>query len=456
MDSRRILISIIILVLLLRFVLIFVNEGLWWDEAVYLGLADNIKEFRYSLSESEPVESFRPPLFPLLLAMGFDSILPARILTWFFGMLSVYGTYLLGRRFLNEEHSLIAAAFLSSFPLLIFFGNKILTESLFVTLLSFSLLFYLKSFEVRRYSILAGALTGILIMTRYFGLIVVFLCSLYYLYRKSYRHFLFFSLALLIIISPWLIFNQMTFGNPIGAMIINYQIYSSTPPEPWYLLFKDFFYIFGPVGFLSMAGILLIFRNIRENRDFHILFLLSILPIVAFFAAGHKEHRYLVSFFPIYALTASYFMNYFKDFRKPLLVISMILVLVSAGIGAKHVWDDREGGKALLEASLYLRNNTPEDSVILSEFYSPLYPRKWSALNPWVEYVGKRKVVLFPENISDMEDVLNSADYALIYSFGPRVPEYAAEYVEKSARFVEVARFSQWGKNDAVKVYRVV
>ena len=68
---------LILLLINIGFMVYFynVNQGYWWDEAVYLGLAQNLNEGRGYWINVEGQEAFRPPLLPYLTAglfsMGF-------------------------------------------------------------------------------------------------------------------------------------------------------------------------------------------------------------------------------------------------------------------------------------------------------------------------------------------------------------------------------------------------
>jgi len=113
-----------------------INKGLWWDEAVYLGLAKNLFERKgYFINFNQ--ETFRPPLFPVLIS----------ILWYFFGIsenivrffivivsiLSIFLTYLLTKEIFGEEEALWASLFLATSHMFLFYSLKILTESLLKT-----------------------------------------------------------------------------------------------------------------------------------------------------------------------------------------------------------------------------------------------------------------------------------------------------------------------------------
>src|SRR3989338_5468295 len=74
------------------------NQGVWWDEAVYLGLANGLAQGRYSLDPVFPADSFRPPLLPLLLLPFRADPLLARLATLGTALLAIAATALLAER----------------------------------------------------------------------------------------------------------------------------------------------------------------------------------------------------------------------------------------------------------------------------------------------------------------------------------------------------------------------
>ncbi|MBI2574421.1 hypothetical protein HYV82_00885, partial [Candidatus Woesearchaeota archaeon] len=79
-----------------------------WDEAVYIGMGKHI----YSLGSSGLLEPIRPLGLPLLLGsfwkLGVSSVLAYRLLALSFAAVSVFMTYLLGRRLFGSEGSAAA------------------------------------------------------------------------------------------------------------------------------------------------------------------------------------------------------------------------------------------------------------------------------------------------------------------------------------------------------------
>ena len=77
------------------------NQGLWWDEAVYLGLAQNMIAGEGYFLNAPGTESFRPPLFPGLIAFSWLFTGPveaaARLIPFIAAITAVLMTYVLGR-----------------------------------------------------------------------------------------------------------------------------------------------------------------------------------------------------------------------------------------------------------------------------------------------------------------------------------------------------------------------
>ena len=114
-----------------------VNQGYWWDEAVYLGLARNLYEGNgYFVNMNQ--DSFRPPFFPALTAgmwwaFGFSEPL-VKALPPLFLMLSGIVMYFFGKKLYGMEAGIWASLMLVTSHMFLFYGQKFLTETLFVFL----------------------------------------------------------------------------------------------------------------------------------------------------------------------------------------------------------------------------------------------------------------------------------------------------------------------------------
>src|SRR3989338_8433672 len=131
----------------------------------------------------------RFPAFPFALSLVYrvwdGGLLACRLLSIAFGLGAVVLTYLLGRKLFGEPAGFWAALLLGSSPLFAFLSDKVLTESMFVFLLVAGLGLVVMAGENRKWLIALGAVFGLLVLTRFFGLYLAPIALLYWWRRGS-------------------------------------------------------------------------------------------------------------------------------------------------------------------------------------------------------------------------------------------------------------------------------
>jgi hypothetical protein len=126
--------------------------------------------------------------------------------------------------------------------------------------------------------------------------------------------------------------------------------------------------------------------------------------------------------------------------RKEKLVIGIAVLfsLFSFSAGLSMVHYDLGSGKAMMDAAAWLKNNTENNSYIISENY------------PVINYVSGRNVFMFPRNLSSFDTLVNDYNitYCLVDNWEPSTPEYATNLSHPL-----VARFESNGQ--IVLIYRL-
>lgn len=189
--------------------------------------------------------SYRPPLYNFLLSLAMlpaQTYKSAQLVGVFFGAILVLPTYLLSKRFLDQKYSLTAAALTALNP-------WILDRSLFVIpyvlVVYFTLLllhFYAKKGAWTSWLYL-GAVAGagyLVHPTFQISLAAVAVLGwIEYRSRLFNKNLLCLALVFLVIVSPWLVRNQLLFGNPLytptrqmlfAGDLEDYE--RLTPPQP--------------------------------------------------------------------------------------------------------------------------------------------------------------------------------------------------------------------------------
>jgi len=456
---RRVIFLIIVVSIVTIFLAAFVNQGMWWDEAVYLGLGRNIGNGFYSLERGEMTDTFRPPFFPLLIFPFSESVFLARMAVAIFSVFAVLATYCMARELLGKDGALLAALFLSTNQLFVFFSTKILSESLFITFLSLSLLFFLR--RARPMSAFAsGVFAAAALMTRYLGTILALSYALWFIWscirkrdQKTLREAGLVTLGFVISILPWLAMSQIYYGSVLGAYLDNLATYSGAFSTEFSLLFQDVYSVFGFQIIFVIIG-LYAFIKAKKSAYGFLLACLFLLPLVFFFMAFHREPRYLLSYMPVYAIFCGKAVEFKRikigkksvNSARYLASFAIIVCIAALFTGASNFWNDRLSGENLVQASYYLKNMTSNDSVIMTES------------RPYIFYFAERGAVRFPEKREDIGEIIKeyNVKFILAYKFEPGNPPYVADYFRNSPDFKLVKSYEQWGDPEAVRIYRAI
>jgi 4-amino-4-deoxy-L-arabinose transferase-like glycosyltransferase len=457
---KYVLLSLILISLSAKLALVFFNQGMWWDEAVYLGLGEGVLNGHYSIDAQSAIETFRPPLFPVIISFFAGNALLVRIIVVLISMTSVAATYFLARELFGKEAALWACAFVSANQLFIFFSTKALTEPLFISLASVSLLLLFRSEKKLAFSLLSGIVAGLAFLTRYLGTILVFSYFLYFLFlairgKKRARvaeGFVLFIAGFVTVLSPWLAVSFFAYGSVLGAYFTNLSVFSGGPASSLLEHASGVFDIFGLLLPFMALGMYVFLKQLKRDLPAVRLALLAAfsIPLAFVVFAPHVEPRYLLSYIPVYAVffgvSLAHGIGALKRNARFLVPAALILIVLSMIAGLGMIWNDRNAAVALVEGSRYLRATTNASDVVMSESY------------PYLYYIAERRTVRFPENPDDLAGVVkdNGVGYVLLYKFEPGNPAYTATYFENNKDFEPIKSFEQWGDPGAVTIYRAV
>ena len=419
---------------------------LWWDEVVYLSLGKSILRGEYEIEPGR--DSFRPMLFPFLIALSFlingESLV--RILTIIFSISSIIVTYFMGKKLFDVKTGLLAALIMTSFPLFIFNTNKILAEMIFLTFTSLAVTtFYLGVEKNKNFLYLSAFFTGISILTKYFGYFLPIIYLVYILFRKKSQIFkkkeFYISIIILsLILMPQFIINTIYYRNPIGGFFENADIYFSSTEHPFYFFFADSWEIFGLSVILIPVGIFYALKNKRSNIILILIY--ALIPFIFFSSMPHKEPRYLVSFFPAFSCLIVFAIkktpNRFKTFMYVLLLVNLIFGLY---LGNEMIASEEVELNFLKEGSLYVEKITHKSEYVMSESY------------PYLSYYANRIAIRPPEDKENFYSLLE--EYNITYVFVDDAelgnPNYLLDEL-RTSKFEEVKSFSN--QHRRVTIYK--
>jgi len=203
-------------------------DGIWaFDSYGYWYLGKNLSEHGVFSQHMNPPfypDYFRTPLYPLFLALfqilnadNFILILVQVILS----VLTCYFTFRISKEILqNERAGLIAALIMALDVPSIVLSDFVLTETLFSFLFIISCFLFLRFMKEKKLSslVFSGIIFGLCMLCRPIVafLPLLFLFFIAFIHRKeivkAIQHSAIFGMALLLVISPWVLRNKNVFG----------------------------------------------------------------------------------------------------------------------------------------------------------------------------------------------------------------------------------------------------
>lgn len=221
------IIFILGLALRLLFIFYFPQPEVIHDASQYDTLGISIIQGKgFSFLDGIPTAR-REPLYPLFLAIIYSifghSYLAARIFQAILGALMCVFIYFIGKKIFGKNCGLLASIFCALYPHFIVTTGFLLTETLFIFLLSISMLFLINGLEKRKFLLLSGIFLGLSTLTRSITILLPFFLgiSFFILMKKKEAiiNFLIISICMGLMIIPWTIRNYIRFNTFIPMAI---------------------------------------------------------------------------------------------------------------------------------------------------------------------------------------------------------------------------------------------
>lgn len=271
LDSIFMIVCLLIALGLRLAVILNQPEQLILDRDAYLGIATNIAEGHgYTNTNSSIPTAFRPPLYPLVLAVGFLGFsVPVTVagINLFAGLMTVWLTARLGQRLCLGRLRFVAALLVAVDPLLLQYASRPMTESLCTFLATLWLWLATadadpsKPGRLSLNGFFSGIAFGLLVLSRPTFWPITGFCLLYWLFtwwktHKSDKSASSNNLwggvwslcGTMILVAPWVIRNWIIFGIPIlttthgGYTLLlgnNPVFYEQVVRQPWGTTWPD-------------------------------------------------------------------------------------------------------------------------------------------------------------------------------------------------------------------------
>jgi len=341
LDEKRVIITLIVVVCILRFITIFISmDELIFDEVSFLGIARGLSEGKgYGYVAGKLIDTWRPPMLPFILSLFVN--LPiveiiGRCISFVIGLLAILAIYITGKRLFNEQIGLYASLILASTPLHWFYSTKILTE---VFTVFFSVLFVYFLFRTKENSknvIYLSIVLALAFLAKYTSLIFIIFAFFILIWKKprifisKYTHIAIVLFFLILI--PWFILNMYTFSTPFGSAesaLVRAQSREGISS----INFNFYYFYFGLPVVTSIYGIFFVLSLYylwkEKNEKYIIIFLFVIFIMLSLSVLDVKRERYLLPALPGIVFLECYALMKIRPIVKNyfLLIISIFVIL---------------------------------------------------------------------------------------------------------------------------------
>lgn len=435
-NLKSILYVILIFGAILRFYFLNIakNQAHWWDSLAYGSLAKNMI---YHIWDSTPFimheAVIRPPLLPLIwswmLRLGAADYFMIALTGIIPSAVSVFLVYLIGKEMYGRKVGIISAIFASFSWILLFYSVRVMTDIPSMTLILASIYFFIKSYDnlnVKHWS--ASVLfLALAVLFRYSHAVIAlaYVLFLVFIHKKklvSNKRFWQGGLIGSIPIILFIVINLFTYGSIIPASEEYISSAGQKAEFAWYTLGFLNHILRSPLVWLFYLGVFAIvyktsisygFISKEKETRMHLFNLLMLIVVFSFFIFGIKaaEDRYLLGLsgimFIIPALSLSYIYNLLSKNKKELAAIVVILFLIwsaysNIAFANTMIADKKETYKQMKDAFIWVKYNTPEDSVITGE---------WT--DPYTIFYAERPVQILPQD-SNYSNFNLEADYVVL------------------------------------------
>ena len=256
-----------------------VSPTIFADEYVYSKMAQSIHQKLFA-DWNTPVHAAYPPAYPVLISFAylFDDMAVVffiiKILNALISTTILIPAYLLFREFFDEGISRTGALLIAVAPFSFATAPYIMSENLFAPLFLASVYFILKALNENRtlYQILAGVFTGLTILTRYIGFVLLIgaiagLLSKENRLAKMKRLIIVASVAAIVVL-PFIVLSYFL-GETVADLVSSTIVPNKSPNN---LLFDTLAFILWGMAhatylILASGGLLWLYALIAEGRD---------------------------------------------------------------------------------------------------------------------------------------------------------------------------------------------
>ncbi|MCP4378365.1 MAG: hypothetical protein GY794_19590 [bacterium] len=420
-----------------------------WDEAEYASIGRSVLDGA-GFSIDGRANALRPPLLPLagstaILVSGSTDDVTLKYMVVLFALLGLALLYHSVRLAHAEGAALLAVIILGLSPSFWQHTSYFLSEIPFLTFFLGAVLYMHHGlYTDQRYFKYSWMCFGLAMLTRYtavlFGPILILMLSIAFLVRdgnEEIRSRIFsktFFLTPLVaagILTPWLVRQQLTFGDALAGFKQasgQLQVYMPDVSMSWSFYLVNVPYMITWIGVsLMLVGVVWTLRK-RDLFGLNCI-LVSLFLLVWFSFYRFKEVRLITSILPFLAVLAALgSMELLKQFiprmdpRLWAIIVALVLgvnsYLITKPFFTQYI---TKGHPVLNQALSFIKNNSADHAVIMG------------SIGPQLFWYTRRKITHIPGR-GDLKVALDSADWVILVNFEHGQPRYATKLLSTFTR----------------------
>lgn len=226
-GKQAVLIGLLVTALVLRLAVALIlptDYRLRKDAVLYVSTAEHLLDHGIYGGRPSTPSALVPPGYPLFVAGVFAlsgrSLMAVRLAQIVIGVLAVWLTYLAARNAFSARVGLGSALICAVYPPFVVYVAPYLTEALYIPLFALYLVFLVRSLKEpsATRAALAGVGFGLTMLTKETLIAFPFTLPLAlwwagFDFREALRYLIVFAAVVLLVLSPWLARNYLTFGH---------------------------------------------------------------------------------------------------------------------------------------------------------------------------------------------------------------------------------------------------
>lgn len=458
------MVVLIILLLSLGIRLIGLNQSLWLDEAINVVYARS-NDFWWFVSEY-PIGDFHPPGYFAILwiwghIFGFSEI-SVRAPSVIFGVLTVYLTFLIGRKLFSSKVGLLSSVLLALAPLHIYYSQeaRMYSFAAFAATMSTYALINLSRKKLTGFFLYTFS-TLVLLSSDYLAYFVLFAQTIWVIfYKRPILKIYFLSLvSSFVLFIPWLIKFVDQLGNGlqtaeitpgwkkvVGGATIKNLILLPVKTLIGRIDFSNNFIYSLVLAIFSAPYLISISKIIKKIEEKTVLlwFWLVIPPLLAFlisfFIPVFSYFRFIFILPGFYLLLAVGLSKIRENLQKILIVLIILFELTASLVYLFNPKYHREDWKGAVE--LINQKSTPK-SLVLLKSNSNLAPFKYyqKQANPLPAFINipvksEKDIIDLNKSLSMYEEI-----YIFDYLVDITDPKRILEKEVKDLNFIETQKY---------------